>query len=233
MTRVENEPVFVLHRRAYRDTSLLVDVFSLNHGRISAVARAARSSRSSWSGLIEPFRPLEAGWSRRGELATLAMLEPAGPWMRLTGQAVWSGLYANELVMTLTARDDPEPAIFHAYARLMAELGLTGRSGPLLRKFEMSVLQALGVAPDLACCVESGQPVSAERRYRLDVERGALPHAGESGGIPGAVLLALVNQDPLPKEFEHQALLVMRQLLDHQLAGRSLRTPALYRELNS
>lgn len=232
MSRVDREPVFVLHRRAYRDSSLIVDLISLRHGRLAAVARAARRSRSAWSGLVEPFRPLEAGWTRRGELATLVMLESTSSPARLGGAAIWAGFYANELLLSLTARDDPEPDIFHAYAELVDQLGRNERFAPVLRRFEMALLCALGVAPDLGRCAESGQNVDPEKSYWLDDERGPLPHSGSGVGLSGRVLLALAGRQPLTPELESDALRVMRQLIDHQLGGRALRTPALYRELN-
>ncbi|MDT8437759.1 MAG: DNA repair protein RecO [Wenzhouxiangellaceae bacterium] len=236
MTRIDRESVFVLHRRPYRDTSLIVDLFSPGHGRFAAVARGARRRSSAWMGLIEPFRPLEAGWMRRGELATLTRLDPAGTAPRLAGRAVWAGLYANELLLTLSARDDPEPTLFHAYARLITQLAHGERSAGVLRAFELELLAALGVVPELQRCAATGDPVLPEARYRVDAERGPLPVAGD--GIRGRVLLALAAAaDARPiaaiaPEHEREALIVMRQLIDRQLAGRSLRTPALYRELN-
>lgn len=238
MSRVDREPAFVLHRRAWRDTSLILELFTAVHGRIAAIARAARNPRSAFFGLAEPFRLLEAGWVRRGEMATLTVLEPAGPGSssggRLSGRALWCGLYANELLLKLTPRDDPEPEIFDAYRALLPDLADENRQAAALRRFELALLRALGVAPELGRCAATGEPVRAGRRYRVDPVVGPLPVGEHQSGIDGALLLALAHGEvPHPDQGPEQAaaaLALMRKLIEYQLDGRKLSTPALFRE---
>lgn len=230
MNRVDREAVFVLHRRAWRDTSLIIELMSREHGRIAGIARAARSAKSAFFGLTEPFRALEASWTRRGEMATLGSLEPSGPARRLSGRAMWCGLYANELLLRLTPRDDPDPEIFDAYARLLPELMIPTRQSNALRRFEMALLHALGVAPDLATSGDSAEPVAAGMRYRVDPVAGPVPVPDHQAGVPGSVLLALANGQDIPQHDDAAALRLMRKLIDHQLDGRKLNTPAFFRE---
>ena len=230
MSRVDREPVFVLHRRAWRDTSLIIELLSRDHGRIAGVARAARSAKSVFFGLTEPFRALEASWTRRGEMATLTGLEPAGAARRLSGRAMWCGLYANELLLRLTPRDDPDSDIFEAYARLLPELTVPARQSNALRRFEMALLHALGVAPDLGSSGESGEPVAPGMRYRVDPVSGPVPVPEHQEGIQGSVLLALANRQDVSAHDDAAALRLMRKLIEYQLDGRKLNTPAFFRE---
>lgn len=233
MSRTDREPVFVLHRRAWRDTSLIIELLSAGHGRIAGIARGARNAKSAFFGLTEPFRRLEASWTRRGEMVTLTGLEPSEWAGRLTGRAMWCGFYANELVLRLTPRDDPDPAIFAAYSRLLPALATPSLQSNALRRFEMSLLNAMGVAPELAVDSQTGNPVDADGRYRVDPVTGPLPVPEHQGGVSGAVLLALAGGGEISPEDDAAALRLMRELIDHQLDGRKLNTPAFFRENRS
>ena len=175
-------------------------MLSRAHGRIAGVARAARNAKSAFFGLTEPFRALEASWTRRGEMVTLTGLEPSGPSSRLSGRAMWCGLYANELLLRLTPRDDPDSDIFDAYARLLPELAIPARQSNALRRFELALLHALGVAPDLAFAGDSGDPVAAALRYQVDPVAGPIPVPDHQDGIRGSVLLALASGQDVPAE---------------------------------
>ena len=110
--RVLLQSSFVLHRRPYRDTSLLLEVFSQEYGRLGLVARGAVSPRSRWKGLLQPFAPLLLSWSGAGELATLTAAEEAGCPIPLPPHRVLAGLYINELLLRLLPRLDPHPGLF-------------------------------------------------------------------------------------------------------------------------
>lgn len=229
MSRVDRHPVFVLHKRAWRDTSLILELLARDHGRIAAVARAARSQRSPWFGLSEPFRLLEASWTRRGEMATLTGLEPAAGPHRSSGRALWCGLYANELLLRLLPRDDAEPRVFDAYAELLPQLEREARQGWALRRFEYLLLEQLGHAPDLAHATD-GAAIEAASHYRVDPAGGAAPVADARVGVPGTMLLALTGHGPARAQDHAAARTLMRQLIEPHLDGRPLSTPALFRE---
>jgi len=163
-------------------------------------------------------------------MATLTGLEPAGPARRLSGRSMWCGLYANELLLRLTPRDDPEPDVFDAYACMLPELTDTTRQSNALRRFELALLHALGVAPDLAFSGDSGEPVVAGLRYRVDPVVGPVPVPDHRDGVSGSVLLALAGGQDVPEGHDAAALRMMRKLIEHQLDGRKLNTPAFFRE---
>lgn len=222
----------MLHRRPFRETSLTVELLTATHGRIAGVARAARGPRSSLRSLGQPFLPLEVSWTRRGEMATLTGAEPVGRAARLAGRALWCGLYANELLLRLLPRDIEEPRLFMGYADLLPKLSEPSRQGPALRQFEMLLLTALGVAPELDVVGEARIAVDPDQHYRVDPGRGPrlLPAEHRDRGIPGDVLRALAADRELSPEQARQARTLMRELIESQLDGRPLQTPRLYRE---
>jgi DNA repair protein RecO (recombination protein O) len=232
--RVEQQPCWILHRRPWRESSLLLEIFSRDYGRAGLVAKGARGSRSAWRGLTEPFAPLLASWTRRGELGTTTGLESAGKSLALTGRSLWCGLYVNELVLKLLGRDDQAPALFQAYETVLDELLFGSDSGFALRRFELALLTELGVAPDFRLEALSGDAIEADGLYHLRAESGLVAIARRadqsgSGVFQGRVALALAGDHPWNPDIARQARDLMRLLLDHHLDGRSLKTRDLFR----
>ncbi|TVQ39282.1 MAG: DNA repair protein RecO [Wenzhouxiangella sp.] len=229
MSRVELQPCWVLHRRAWRESSLLVEILTPVHGRLGVVARSARAARSPWRGLAEPFIPLQASWVRRGDMGTLTALEPVGDSVRLVGRALWCGLYVNELVLRLTARDDPSPELFTLYGHLMLAMTETGKLAVALRRFELALLDLLGVMPDLAREADSDRAVLAEGLYHVDPERGPVPAAGPGRHVfSGELLLALAHDRIDEGDLAARSRALTRLLLDRQLGGKPLHTRSLF-----
>ncbi len=230
MRRVEGQPCWVLHRRPWRESSLLIELFSRDHGRLGVVARGARGARSVWRGLAEPFTPLIAGWTRRGEMGTLTALEAAGDRCRLAGRILWCGLYANELILKLLARDDAIADLYHGYTRLLIELEAGRSPSGLLRTFEMELLQSQGVAPDLSMEAGTGAPIEPERLYYLRPETGLTRTDSRSGQVfSGRAVLAVSGRHEPDRETAREARNLTRSLIDHQLDGRVLKTRELFR----
>ncbi|MBY6205587.1 DNA repair protein RecO [Halomonas denitrificans] len=240
MNRVDREPAFVLHRRPYRETSLTVELLTATHGRVAGVARGARGARSALRPLGQPFVPLEVSWVRRGEMATLTGAEPVGRTGVPTGRALWCALYANELLLKLLPRDVEESEVFIAYAHLLPALADASRQASALRRFELVLLNALGVAPELDVVGEARIAVEPDGWYRVDPVRGPEPVGGPAAGgreragreqvVSGDLLRALAAGRELSAEQAAAARRLMRELIEHQLDGRRLETPRLYRE---
>jgi len=222
---IDQQPGYVLHARPYRETSLLLECLTRDHGRVGVVARGVRRERARLQrAQLEPFQPLALDLLLRGELATLRGAESAGAPLRLTGEAGLSGLYLNELVVRLTGRQDPLPALFEAYARTLPRLA--GQQGTLawqLRRFERDLLAAIGYALQLDTEADGGEPLALEGWYRYQVEHGpvACP-AGAPRAIRGADLLALA-MDECPDAAGLAALRrLMREVIRFHLGGGEL-----------
>ncbi|MEM1082327.1 MAG: DNA repair protein RecO [Pseudomonadota bacterium] len=228
--RIDGARCYVLHRRAYRESSQIVELFTADHGRIAAVARASRSPRSPFRGLTEPFLELSAGWVRRGELATLTGLEPTQlPSPRLARKPLWCGLYINELMLRLVAKDDPEPDLFQAYSALISALPDTDHLEQWLRSFEWCLLRVLGVAPALDVCSRSQDTVAADRYYALDSDTGMIEvDARVKGAVRGNWLIALTQHQALPADQSAAGRQLLRRLIEAQLDGKPLKTPQMF-----
>ena len=231
MSRYEASRCWILHRRPWRESSLLIELLSHEHGRVGLVARGLRSQSSPWRGLGEPFNPLRVTWLRRGELGTLTDIEAVGARLALAGRALWCGLYANELVLNLVDRDEPVPALTEAYAELLPRLLSETSQAEALRRFELAILRTLGVAPDLEYEALSAQPISPEGYYRLEPETGFLSADPGRGVYSGRAILGLEARTEAGVEERRQARDILRVLIDHQLNGRVLKTRELFRSM--
>ena len=229
--RVQLQPAFILHRRPYRDTSLLLEAFSHEHGRLGLVARGAASARSRLKSVLQPFVPLLLSWSGTGDLTTLTVAEATERPVPLPPSQVLAGLYVNELLVRLLPRQDSLPGLFAAYRALLAELAAAADAEPPLRRFEKCLLEELGYGLSLDREAVSGMPIVAEQRYCYVLDRGPLIADSGVSGIPisGRGLLALRDGmlvDPaVLREVKH----LTRAALAEQLRGRVLKTRELYR----
>jgi DNA repair protein RecO (recombination protein O) len=244
---------FVLHSYAYRETSLILQVWSEKHGRLALVAKGARRPRSASRSLLVPFQPLVIDWFGKGELRTLKTAEPAAPATPLAGQALLSAFYLNELLLKLTTRDDPHEALFVAYDDAIASLRAISRElgpraiaaeaapgatqvEPVLRRFELALLRELGYALELTREAGTHAPIVAEREYLYVVERGAVPaEEGEARSdavrLSGLTLLDLERGRFEDQKTIAQAKSLMRLLINHSLNGQELATRAMVRDL--
>lgn len=221
--RISQQPAFVLHARPYRETSLLLECLTRDHGRLGVVARGVRSERARGRrAQLEPFQPLLLDLSLRGELATLTGVEPTGSSIRPGGDAGLAGLYLNELVVRLTARQDAQPALYAAYATTLQRLAGAEPVGWTLRRFERDLLQIIGYAMPLQADA-NGDPLQPASHYRYVAEVGAMPcAAGAQGALRGEDLLALGEDRPPSVSGLASLRRLMREVIRHHLGGRDL-----------
>ena len=139
MTSVKLAPAYVLHARPFRETSLLLDVFTCDHGRISLIAKGAKRAKSTKSALLQPFSAITISWCGRSDLQTLTHVEARQVSKRLMGKALLCGLYINELLIKLLHRHDPYTRLFHAYEQLIKQLIETNDLEISLRVFELQL----------------------------------------------------------------------------------------------
>ncbi len=218
----------ILHRRPYRDTSLLVEAFSRDHGRIGLVARGANRGRARLRGLLRPFAPLLLSWSGRGELLTLIGAEEQQQALWLPAERLLSGLYLNELLIALLARYDPHSALFDDYWRTLASLAMAENEEPVLRRFEVLLLARLGYGLQLEREADGHAPIQSGRIYRYVLERGPVPFAAGDGGIviSGHSLLSLAHGELAEPEVLREAKRLTRAALAVHL-DKPLRSRAL------
>lgn len=176
---------FVLHSRDYRDTSLLIDFFTSDHGRIGVIAKGARRMQrgTSQRAILQPLQPLWIECGGRGELKSLHTVEVRAPLLGLRGHALFSAFYLNELLCRLLHRDDPHPQLFDDYATTLEHLGGALPLDITLRHFELRLLDELGYGLSLTHEGESGDALQHDWRYVFDAQRGLVLSKSQYGQV--------------------------------------------------
>ena len=228
--RIEGETGFVLHARSWRETSLLVEVLSVGHGRLGLVARGVHSpKRQVLRAALQPLQYIRFDAVLAGELAQLRGAEALDAAPQLAGDALLAAFYLNELVLRLAPRQDPLPELDAAYARTRERLRAGDSLAWTLRRFERDLLEALGVGFELHRDGD-GEAIDPAARYLLDAEHGPrrmLSDRGQSersGAATGRALLALAT-DSRPESADLASLrLPLRAVLSHHLGSRGLKS---------
>lgn len=231
--RVELEPGFVLHAYPYKETSLIVEVFSRRFGRVGLLARGARRPRSAMRGVLLAFHPLRLTWSASAELGTLVSAEWGGGQATLAGIGLMCGFYINELLLRLLPRDDPHENLFDAYAAALESLSLEKDPAPVLRSFERRLLAELGYAPVLDRDAANGAGIAPGKWYDYEPERGPVETRRTDGDsvVSGRTLLDMAADNYENTRTREEARRLMRTLIAERLGGQSLHTRAVLSEL--
>lgn len=230
--RIDLEPSLVLHARPYRETSLLVEVFSRGHGRLGLIARGARRPKSKMRGLLQPFVPLLLSWRGGGELGTLTGAETEGAVVPFVGSAAIVGFYVNELLLRLLHRHDPEPVLFEHYRVVLGRIGCVSNPEPDLRIFEKRLLQAVGYALELEREAGSGASIEPQGRYRYTMDAGPERWSSDSARgvcVSGSTLIALAREELADRRTLREAKHLMRAIIDAHCGGRALASRGLWR----
>jgi len=246
--RVVGQPAYVLHLHPYSESSLIVDVFSRDHGRLPLLARGARRPRSVMRGLLMAFQPLELDWFGGGEVKTLAKAEWLGGMPLLGGRSLLLGYYLNELLLRLLPRDDAHANLYAAYTVALNALAGTASASkvnananatadaPELRRFEQALLKELGYGLTLDVDADSRRPVEPGRDYLYLIERGPVVWEGTTPGaegptVRGKTLLDMTVGDYADARTRTESKALMRQLIAHYLGGKPLQSRRVFMEL--
>lgn len=233
--RVIAQPAIVLHARRWRETSLLVELFTRDHGRVGVIARGTQGAkRQPLRAALQPLQTIHADYLQRGELATLLQAEAVDGPPRLAGDALLAALYLAELTLRLLPRDDAATLLFRRFGD-----ALRGLAGPLepsaalawtLRRYERDLLDALGYALPLDVDVE-GVALDPAARYTIDPEHGPRrDRSTNQGRISGAALLALAQDAQPAADLLREQRIALRAVIAFHLGARGLRSWGLMSE---
>lgn len=230
--RQYDQSVYVLHSYPFKETSLVVELFSQQFGRVAAVAKGARRPRSAMRGMLQSFQLLTGTWSGKNELKTLHSLDWAHGLVNLQGEALMCGFYMNELLLRLLPREDAHEALFEYYQTTLNTLSKSNDLATHLRRFELKLLQELGYAVPLVAD-EHGEVISANKQYRYEAEFGARAlHVTQNGvQVCGSTLLDMANDHYENSFTQSQSKHLMRYLLAHYLGDKPLYTRQLLIDL--
>ena len=233
--RVDAEPAYVLHKRPYRETSQILEVFSRDHGRLSLMSRGSRSPRSRVNGMLQPFRPLLLSWYGRGDMPSLRSVDAAE--VRppvLKGRAMMSAMYLNELLVMLLHRNDRHQHLFSEYHETLYALQDSSRLEIILRYFEKNLLEQIGFGLNLDHDADSGAPVGADRYYAYHLEHGPVQCQPDSNSrvpvLAGGSLLEFTAGSLDTVESVADIKRLMRYVIQHHLGNRRLKSRELFRQ---
>lgn len=257
--RVSNEPVYVLHTYPFKETSLVVELFSQQFGRIAAVAKGARRPHSAMRGMLQSFQMLSGAWSGKNELKTLHSLDWHAGLTLIKGEALMCGFYMNELLLRLLPREDAHENLFEYYDATLKTLASEQDSTSdkstdnkstndkktsdkslnnskslaiTLRRFELKLLQEMGYAVPLLTD-ENDVQIYADKSYRYEAEYGACELGASKNGVQlsGTTLLNMAKNDYTETQTQNQSKQLMRYLLAHYLGDKPLHTRQLLIDL--
>lgn len=230
--RQDNQPVYVLHTYAFKETSLVAELFTKAHGRVATLAKGARRPRSAMRGQLQSFQMLAATWSGKNELKTLHSLDWADGLVLLQGEALMCGFYLNELLLRLLPREDAHEQLFDYYQATVKSLAKGTELATHLRRFELKMLQEMGYAVPLTVD-ENNEPISHGKQYRYEAEYGACELSATKNGITlsGQTLLDMAQDHYGSLQTQQQSKQLMRYLLAHYLGDKPLHTRQLLIDL--
>ncbi len=223
---------FVLHSRPWSETSLILDVFTEESGRVRLVAKGARSKRSNLKGALQPFTPLLIRFGGRGDVKTLRSAEAISLALPLSGIALYSGLYVNELLARVLESETRFSELFYDYLYCIQALaGVDGTPEPALRRFELALLAHLGYGVDYLHCAGSGDPVEEEMTYRYREEKGFIASVVvDNATFTGHHLKALASREFPDADTLRAAKRFTRMALKPYLGGKPLKSRELFRQ---
>ncbi len=230
--RVELTPGYILHHRPWRDTSRILEVLTREYGRLSLFARAVRGPKAALAPVLQPFRPLLLSWSGRGEAPQLTHAERADDSGALPAASVMAAFYLNELLLKLTTRHDPLPALFDHYDATLVRLRCGAPLEPALRIFEKRLLELAGYGLELGTEASSGVALAADGYYQFRPSRGLVrAHARDAGALAGASLIELREERLSGRRALEDARRLLHAALAACLEGRPLATRVVARSM--
>jgi DNA repair protein RecO (recombination protein O) len=226
-TRVTDQPAFILRRRDWQNTSLIVDFFTRDYGCIRALAKAARRNPGKMP--FQPFMILNISWSGNRELKTLTAIE--GQALPIDEKNYLSLLYVNELVAAMLPAAESNPEIFVSYLSLMQQ-AIVDLDEARLRCFELELMQRLGYLPDLSLDTETGQPLRRDARYQFVINSGFVACAESArDSVSGEVVVDWSEKNYQQMEVLRLAKSVLRSTIDFNLHGKTLKSRDVYLEM--
>jgi len=233
--RVQQQAAFILHHRPFRDTSQILDLISRDHGKLSVVARGSRGARSRLKGILRPFMPLSVSWMIKTDLGTLTGAEVSGAPLSLTGDALLSGFYVNELILHFLHRHDPQPEIFDAYSHTIKGLAAADNDVAIcLRQFEIELLRQIGYALNLDHEYGSNKALQPQQNYEYRPEQGPVAVNRKEGAqvFTGEMLSAIALQQFENEEVIRSANRLLRNVISFHLGGKELKSRKVLLEMH-
>ena len=228
-TRITDQPAYLLHRRDWRNSSLILDLMTLDFGRLSLLAKGGKNSKSR--GLFQPFSKLMVSWTGRQELKTLTSID--GSAFSIDERLYLPLLYVNELIESFLPKLESSPEIFALYGELLAHID-NKNTEVMLREFERSIMGILGYLPDLEIDAENNQPIADEGYYLFQATLGFVPcSSGQANAIKGEKIIAWNQKNYQDRSVCQMAKTIMRCVIEFNLQGKKLNSRDIYLQIQN
>jgi len=235
--RAETQIAYILHKRPFRDSSQILDVFSRQYGRISLMSRGSRGAKSKMGGLLQLFKPILVSWQGRGEMPFLNSVEMAdikAP--ALSGKSQMSALYINELLVYFLHKNDVHEDLFDRYHACLYALKENNNIEVVLRLFEKELLQLLGFGLNLTIDADSNEPVCEDAYYAYHFEHGPvlcdMNRRIKNPVLSGLSLMAFERNEIESEQQRSEIKKLMRYILAGHLGHKQLKSRELFRKPN-
>ena len=226
-TRISDQPAYLIHRRNWQNSSLILDLMTRDFGRLNILAKGGKNSKTV--GLFQPFNRLMVSWTGRHELKTLTSYD--GNIIPIDERLYFPLLYVNELIENFLPKFEPYPELFELYGNLLASVD-TGNIEILLREFERSAMQVLGYLPDMGVTSEQGDQIETSSSYQFSPSEGLIHCEPEQiGAIDGSTIIAWNNHQYGDKVVGQTAKMIMRSIIDFNLHGKRLKSRDMYLQI--
>lgn len=231
--KAELNPAFILHRRPYRETSLLLDVFTRDHGRLGLIAKGVRKKGSNKSELLQSYQRLQIAWSGKSELMTLTDVEPDKVAYSLKQNILLTGFYLNELIIRLLHQHEAHPELFDIYDKTLGLLSENLRNEQkIVRIFEKRLLETVGYGLVLDHDISTGKKIKPDIFYYYQADRGPssiMPATHEYNKISGQTLIELDNESLQTNNTMVEAKSLMRYVIQKHIGEKPLLSRELYK----
>jgi len=229
VNRVDQQPCFILKSQAYKETSVIHQIFSRDYGVISIISKGSRVKKSKHGCLLQAHRALLLSWVGKGELKTLTSVEEQASIEQLKGRALYCGFYVNELMLNFLHKHDAHPVLFKGFSEIVLQLSTKSELEANLRQFEKLLLDEIGYGLLLDDDVQTQLAIEHDKYYQYRISHGATQcQENHSDAILGSTLINLKNNKLSNKVELKQAKRLMRRLIDAQLDGKILKSRELF-----
>ncbi len=226
------QTAYILHTIRYRDSSLIVELLTRDHGRVSLIAKGVRREKSRQRAFLQYFKKVKVSWQGKGDLYTLTHVEEfpysVSTHPNLSGEALYCGFYLNELLIKLIVKHDPVSELFELYDQTLVKMGTDKSRSLVLRIFEKKLLQLLGYGLALEFEADTGKKVKDNKLYRYIIETGPVSsHNHELLSdvlIHGSSMIALVNEQINDKRSLRECRNLMRRVIDFYLGNKKIKS---------
>ena len=229
--KIELTPCYILHHRDYSETSLILEVFSKEHGRINLIAKGAKRNKKQQGNSFNLYQQYNISWVAKSELGTLTDIEIVTPARSLKPELMMTGFYMNEVMLRLLHKHEPHPELFDSYDTSINKLMHGESKQIMLRYYEKTLLQSLGYGVILDHEVETGESLSNDKDYFYQFDYGPVFESENKDAgitISGKTLLELDNETLSEPKNINEAKILLRTILDQHLGNKPLASKALY-----